>query len=158
MKPRILLRVIGIFVMGALWSGFASVSLCKGADHFPGQSFALQSKVAQPEVVSSESEEIGFQLVAAILGIQQIEPAYRAALVQVKQAIRQIKSLLPTTLEASEVFKQKLGDLVAGLGMKKAPLKENGLNLRFDLTALKHHAPNFDRVLWLKKLFMVLRE
>ena len=158
MKPGVLSRVIGVLVVGALWSGFASVSLCKGADHFPGQAFALQPKIAQSEVISSESEKIGFQLVAAILEIQQIEPAYRAALVQVKQAIRQIKSLLPTTLEASESFKQKLGDLVAGLGMKKAPRKENGLNLRFDLTALKHHAPSFEPVLWLKKLFMVLRE
>ena len=158
MKPGVLSRVIGVLVMGVLWSGFPSVSLCKDSDRLPGQSFALQPRIAQSEVVLSESQEIGFQLVAAILEIQQIEPAYRDALIQVKQATRQIKSLLPMTLEASESFKLKLGDLVAGLGMKKALLKENSLNLRFDLITLKHIAPNFERVLESKRSFMVLRE
>lgn len=157
MKPRVLLRVIGVLVMGALWSSFPSVSLCKGSDRFPEQSFALQSRIAQSEGVLSASEEIGFQWVAAIREIQRAEPAYRVALVQVKEAIRQIKSFLPMTLEAAEPFKQKLGDWVAGLGMKKAPLKENGSSLRFEVRTLKWKVPQSEPMLQSNRSFMVLR-
>ena len=51
--------------------------------------------------------------------------AYRAAQAEVKEATRQISLFLPMALEASELFKQKLGDLVAALGMKKAPMRKN---------------------------------
>ena len=80
-------------------------------------------------------------------------PAYRAAQAEVKEATRQISLFLPMALEASELFKQKLGDLVAALGMKKAPMRKNVSSLRIEAMTLKRKAPKLELVIQSKRFF-----
>lgn len=138
-KRWILIGAMGLIGIGMLLVGFPSTSL------------------AQEDLTLQSSEAAWFPLEAAVREVQRIEPAYRAAQAEVKEAARQIKSFLPVTLEASEPIKQNPTDRVAVLGMKKIPMKENVSGLRFELGTFNGDSAKLESVFSSKPLFKVLR-
>ena len=123
-------------------------------------SFALGGSIFPPASLASTARLLApndpFEV--AIREIQRIEPAYLAAQAEVKEATRQISSFLPMALEPSEPFQQKMQDMVAALGMKKAPMRETGSGLRFEMITLRHKAATVEPARDSKGFFKILRE
>lgn len=143
----------GLLVIGTLSSAFGGL----GGGGFASASLAYHPPQGDDPILE-DSAGVWFQLGAAIREVERIEPAYRTAQAEVKEAARQIKSFLPVTLEASEPIKQNPTDLVAVLGMKKIPMKENVSSLRFEARTFMGEMPQSEPVLLSKSFFRILRE
>ncbi len=155
MKRWIFIGAVAALVLGG--GVFPSVSLAESLPQVNDPSLSVGQE-RLPDYHKILNEQVVLQLEAAIREILQIEPAYRVAQAEVKEATRQIRPFLPLMLEASEPFDPKIGNLVAILGMKKVPMKENVSNLRFEMKTFTLKMSNLEPVLEPKRFFMVLRE